>query len=450
MHIVIAGGGKLGELLCAEFAPENDVVLIDHNDAVLQRIVGKHDLTVVNGKVANYDVLQEAGVPQCDVFIATVSDDETNLIAAIIAKTLGAHHTVARVRSPEFASHFRVYRESLGIDKLLNQDFVAAQEIAALLRYPSALGVESFAHGLVSMVALQIEPGSVLDGMRLTMFRQRYHTVLACNILRGDVCIIPKGDTVLYAGDRIEVTGRTEDLDAFFKQITAAPRIRSVLIIGGGRIGYYLLGMLLKSRIAVKLIEVNSEIAHELSGEYPDATVIVDDGTDHGVLEEERIEDFDAVIALTGVDEENILISLYAASRGVEYTVTKINRTPLLRILGNVGLQSIITPKRVCADRITRFVRSLIDSQNSNMTALYRLANDQAEALEFEIKACSQLIGKPLKALELKPNVLIAAVERKRTLIFPDGDDDIRAGDRIIVITTDKTFDDADDLLVTK
>ena len=195
------------------------------------------------------------------------------------------------------------------------------------------------------------------------MFRQRYHTVLACNILRGDVCIIPKGDTVLYAGDRIEVTGRTEDLDAFFKQITAAPRIRSVLIIGGGRIGYYLLGMLLKSRIAVKLIEVNSEIAHELSGEYPDATVIVDDGTDHGVLEEERIEDFDAVIALTGVDEENILISLYAASRGVEYTVTNINRTPLLRILGNVGLQSIITPKRVCADRITRFVRSLIDSQ---------------------------------------------------------------------------------------
>lgn len=450
MKIVIAGGGKVGEVLCRELAQEgNDIVLIEKDPDILDRIINKLDIKGIVGRGENFDNLTEAEVQTCDIFIAVTPQDEMNIISAIIAKKLGADHTIARVRNPMYADHMAFVREDLGISMLMNPELEAAKEINLIIRFPEALSVEQFFNGRVSIVELIVKPDSQLAGTPITDFRQRYGDVLICAVDRQAATFIPSGDHVLTAGDRIFVTGSQKSLFNFLRKTKyETDRIKSVLIIGASRIVYYLLPMLEKLRIKVKIIENKPKRAQQLSEAFPQVTVIEGDGTNHEFLREEHINQYDAVINLTGIDEENILNSLFALKQGAQQVITKVNRTDLLETVSDFGLQSIITPKQIIANGILSFVRSFGNTRVSNIEKLYRIANNRVEALEFVVKADSQVVNVPLAELPTKPNLLVAYLVRDEQLIFPTGTDTIQPGDHVIIITMNKEFDDIDDILM--
>lgn len=448
MKIVIVGGGKVGEFLCAALSTEgNDVILIEKNSKILERIANKTEIIGIVGNGANYDVQIEANVTECDVFIAVTEMDEINMIASIIAKKLGAKNTILRARNREYSSHMDFVRESLGITMMINPELEAAKHMANLIKFPSALSVESFVYGRVNMVELEINEKSKLDNINLVEFKNQHKDIMVMIILRGERAIIPSGDSILKKSDRIYVTGGQKQLNKFYKAAgTYKEKIRSVMIIGGGRITDYLLTLLAPLKLNIKVIEHNETKAIELSSHFPEVVVINGDGTDQVLLDEERMETYDSVISLTGVDEENVINSMYAAKKDMKKIITKINRISLMKILGSVGLQSVVTPKRIIANSIIRFVRSLEESQGSDVEALYRLADDQVEVLQFKVKESSKIINIPLSKLNTKNNLLIAYIIRKRKVIFPDGKDVIKPKDYVVVVSANSYFNDIDDI----
>ncbi|GEK90850.1 Trk system potassium transporter TrkA [Alkalibacterium kapii] len=450
MKIVIAGGGKVGETLCRELSLENnDVVLIEKKQWRLERVISKTDITGLAGNAASYETQVEADVGACDIFIAVTPEDEINIIAAIIAKKLGATYTIARVRNPEYANHMGFMREGLGITMMINPELEAAKDIAKVIRYPEALSVEQFANGRVNIVEINVSENSQLAHTYLSEFRHKFDNVNFCAISRDDFVFIPSGDTKIEENDHIFVTGGKKDLTKLYRKCGLEQRkLRSALIVGGGRVAHYLIDMLSEMRMEIKVIESNHRAAKELSYQYPRVVVIEGDGTDQEFLKEERIELYDTAISLTGVDEENILISLYALNQGAKKVITKVSRTDLLKLLDNAGLQSIITPKRLIANEIIRFVRSLNSDDGSNVEALFRIADNQVEAIQFRVPENSRVTHQCIQDLNMKNNLLIAYIVRNNELIFPSGKDRIESGDQVIITTTIKSLENVEDILV--
>ncbi len=449
MKIVIIGAGKVGEELCRSLSKAgHDIVLIEKDPHRLEQLINVADITGVVGNGAIYETQLEAGVDTCDIFMAVSPHDETNIIAAITAKKIGAQYTVARVRDPDFNRQISFVRESLGITMMINPEMEAALDISRIIQFPSALGIEHFNNGRVNIVEVKIADQSPLAGKRVKDIREKNMDVLICIITRGDEIIIPTGDTEVIAGDHLHVTGTLEELNKIYVDAKCyRQRIRSALIVGAHRITHYLIPRLIRLNMRVKVIEIDPLIANELASDFPEVEVICGDGTDQEFLKEERMTNYDAVIALTGVDEENLLLSLYASRQGVTKTITKVNRTDLLKVLGQLGLDSIVTPRRLIADIIIRFVRALENSQGSNVDALYRIVDNQVEALQFTVTSDSKVVRVPLVELKTKDNLMLAAIIRQGKLIFPGGHDEILPKDRVIVVTTHTNFNDIDDIL---
>lgn len=449
VEIVIAGGGKVGETICQELIKEdNNIVLIEKKAERLEQIINKLDITGLAGDGADYDNLIEANVEKCDIFIAVTHEDETNIISAIMAKELGAKHTIARVREPKYTNHIDYVRESLGITMVINPELEAAKHISRILEYPESLQNEQFEKGRVNIVELVIKEGSPLIDTPLFQFRENYGDVLICVLTRDEKTTIPSGETVVRKGDHVYVTGAREDLTRFYQKAGyKEEKIESALIIGGGGVTYYLLHLLKNTDIDIKVIEIKEEKAIDLSYEFPDVVIIKGDGTDQELLDEERISSFDSVLSLTGIDEENIINSLYGLSLGVNKVLTKVSRTGLLKILGNVDLQSIVTPKQLITNKILRFVRSLGSTTVSNVEALIRIADNEVETLQFLVKETSRVVGIKLKDLNTKDDLLVAYIIRDDKLIYPLGEDEILAGDHVLIVTMHKSFDDIDDIL---
>lgn len=449
MKIIIAGGGKVGEVLCEELSRQpHDVVLIEKQSDVLERMIDNYDITGLTGNAASYDVQIEAGVEDADVFIATSESDEINIISAIMARKIGATHTVARVRNPEYSSQLDFVRDSLGIDMLTNPDFSAARDAAAIIKYPQALSVESFMGGRVSLVEFEVDANSPLLGVPLSDYRNRFGSIRICIIHRGEQVMIPKAHLSLQEGDRIHVTGFVKDMAKFRKEMLGKDhRHKSAMIVGGGRIAHYLLHFLSKAHVATKLIESNPRRCEELSAKWPQATIIQGDGTDTNLLDEEGLLDYDTFVSLTGVDEENLVMSIYAKKSGVKKVITKMNRIKILKILDDINIKSIITPKWLIANDIIRFIRSRENAQGSNVEALYRLADNQVEALQFRVKRGSKVSETPLETLKLRPNLLVVSIIRDKELIFPSGQDTLQPHDRVIIVTTDSDLSDIEDIL---
>lgn len=449
VEIVIAGGGKVGETISEELAREgHDIVLIEIKAGRLEQIINKIDITGLAGDGAEIDNLVEAGVQDCDMFIAVTAEDETNIISAIIAKELGAKYTIARVRDPKYTNHIEFVRESLGINMVINPELEAARHISRILEYPETLRIEQFEKGRVSMVELVIKENGPLIDTPLVQFRENYGDVLICAITRDYETIIPSGDTVLRKGDHLYVTGAQSDISRFYQKAGyKEEKIDSTLIIGGGGVTYNLLNLLKDKDMDIKVIEIKEEKAIDLSYEFPDVVVIKGDGTDQDFLDEERIRSFDSVLSLTGVDEENIVNSLYALSIGINKVITKVSRTGLLKILGNIDLQSIVTPKQLITNKILRFVRSISNTTVSNVEELVRIADNEVETLQFLVKTTSRVVGVKLKDLDTKDELLVAYIIRGDDLIYPSGEDEILEGDHVLIVTKYKSFDDIDDIL---
>lgn len=451
MKIVIVGAGKIGEILCRDLSTEgNDITLIEQDAKILDRVLSVSDIMGIVGNGANREVLADAGVHSADIFIAVTTNDEINLISSVMAKKMGAKYTIARVRNPEYSEQMQFMKESLGIDIMLNPEAEAADFIRKNLEYPNALNVDSFAKNKVNLVEILVEENSYLDGLKLVDFkRNHFRNLLVCIVQRGPEVYVPTGNFVLKADDRIYVTGAHSDLGEFYKSLGhSGERIKSVFIVGGGRITHYLADILLKKKMKLKIVELKEERAKELSETFENAEIINGNGIDLDLLEEENFSSYDACVSLTGIDEENIIISMFADKIGIKKTITKINSTSLLNVLDFVGLQSILTPKKIIADYIVKIVRSFASAQGeNNIQNLYRLADNRVEAIEFSVGEYSRVAGIPLKDLHIKENVLIPYIIREGKLIMPGGLDVIKPCDTVIIITTQQYLDDIDQII---
>ena len=424
MKIVIVGAGVVGEALCSELSQiNNDVVLIERNEDILNKIIEKNDVTGLAGNGASYENLLEAGVDSADIFIAVTEADELNIISCIIARKLGAKYTIARVRNPEYSTKMRVVREELGISMMINPEEEAAKTIMNTLKFPNAESVDTFFSNRANILELLIEKDSQLVGFQLKNLESHLkEKVIICIVERENNIIIPTGDFILAENDTIYVTGTNDAVASFYDKM-----------------GY--------KKSKVKVIEKEREIAKKLSNSYLNAIVVKGDETDQEFLLNEGIGRYDAVVSLTDNDEENMVLSMFAKSVNSGKIITRMNRTLLLPILEKYEFCTPIVPKRVISDIIIRVVRSKMNVKGSKMNTLHRFSNNMVEAIVFEINDKSKSIGIPLKDLEILPEVIIAGILRRDELTYPGGNDMIEANDKVMIITTRKGVEDFDDIL---
>ena len=443
MNIVIVGDGKVGATLVEHLSQEgHDIVVIDRDSKIVEQMVNSYDVMGICGNGASYDVQMEAGVSSARLFIAATSSDELNILCCLIAKKVGAHHTIARVRNPDYLKQLPFIKEELGLSMIVNPEYDAANEIAKVLRFPNAINIETFSRGNVDLAELKINDGNPLCDMALTDIFGAFKTkILVCAVQRKTDVFIPRGDFVLKSGDKIHITAPRGELVRFMKKLGIYKhRTKDIMIIGGGKMGYYLARQLSESGgYNVKIIEIDRDRCDKLCTLLPDVSIINGDGTDRGILYEQGIESQDAFVALTTIDEENIISSMYASSLGISKTVAKVNRVSY-QVLESIGMDSAFSSKAIAANRIIGYVRALENSGESSVQTLYKLVGGQVEALEFKITADFKNIGIPLKKLDINNDTLIASIIRDNHVIFPDGNDSIEIGDSVIIVSKSKQF----------
>jgi len=449
MKIIIVGAGKVGETLTAELSREgDDITVIDVNQAAVDQVCDRYDVMGFVGNGASYSVLMDADIEHADLMIAVTGKDELNLLCCLIARKAGHCQTIARVRNPEYNREVNFIKEELGLALVINQEFASAQEIARVLRFPTAIEIDAFARGKVELLHFRIPQGSILDGLQLLDMTAKLDcSVLVCTQERDSSLIIPQGDSVLHAGDVISIVASLEEQEKFFRRIGLETHsCRNVMIIGGGELAFYLARILNYSGISVKIIEKDLKRCEELAELLPKAAIIHGDGSEKELLDEEGIRSVDGLVALTGLDEENVVLSLFARSQGVRKVVTKVNRVSFEEVFDSLDLDTMVSPKHITAERILQYVRAYKNSFGSNVETLHRLMDDQAEALEFTIRDNFARENIPLKDLPIKEGVLIACINRKGKVILPRGGDVIRKGDTVLVITSLSRLDDISDI----
>lgn len=452
MKIVIIGDGKVGYKLAKQLSVENyDVVLIDSNEKKLRFAIDHLDISCVAGNGADAEVQKQADVPHADLVIACTSADECNMLSCLIARRLGARHTIARVRNPVYYRQIGLLKEDLHLSMAVNPELIVANEISRLLLFPDASKIETFVKGRVELIEFPVCAQSRLVGRSLAEMYDRFQVqVLVCAVEHGDEVIIPDGYYVLRPGDRLHITASHAEIERFFKMHgNHKEKIRKVIICGGGRVAYYLSKQLCALGMQVKIIERNEARCEELCELLPRAVIIQGDATDHDLLIEEGADAADAFVALTGMDEENIIVSLFAKKQGIGKIITKINEDRRAHIVEDFGIDSVVSAKAATADSILSYVRARKNSQGSaNVETMYQLVDDKVEALEFIVKSATRYTGIPLKDLQLRSNNLIACIARKNQIIIPNGDDCIEPGDSVIVVTMEPHVEDIADILM--
>ena len=436
MKIIIVGIGKVGYAIAEQMTGENhDLVVIDRDSAVLDHVDSMLDVMCVEGNGASASVLLEAGVREADLLIAVSENDEVNLICCLMAKKLGAKHTVARVRNPEYFRDAPILRREIGLDMIINPEHAAAQEVSRILRVPSAFSVETFARGLVELIGFQTEANDTLVGKSLIDFnRENPNSILMCAAKRGDEVIVPNGSFVPQAGDRVYVIGTPAETTRVLRSMgRAMSPIRRVSILGGGRISQYLAWLLADLGTHVTIVEKDENKCLALAEKLPKATIIHGDGTDHDLLESEGIFHCDAFIAVTDRDEENIIAGMYGARRGAKKVIVKVNRLNTLEVMEELGIESVVSPKVTTANAILRSVRALNNSQNSVVEKVYGMLNGKVEAYEFTTLEGARYLNIPLSRLNIRPGVLVSVLVRSHHNIIPFGGDHIEAGDTVIL-----------------
>ncbi len=439
MKIIIVGCGKVGFAIAQQLTQENhDLTVVDTDGEHLSRADGELDAMCLAGNGASISVLMEAGARSADLVIAVTGLDETNLVCCLIAKSLGAMHTIARVRNPDYRRDADMLKREIGLDMVINPDLAAAQEIARILSFPAAISVEPFAGGRIDMIGFHLQESDTILGHSLSDFhRERAAEVLICAAQRGDECIIPNGSFVPQLDDRLYMVGAKAELHKMLKTMgRSLQRVKDVSILGGSRISMYLSWELAKSGTRVHIVEKNHEKCIRLSDNLPNAMIIEGDGTDSSLIHSENLFGADGFVSLTDRDEDNLLMALSARRAGVRKVLAKMTRPNYMELVQETGLGSIISPKDIIANQITRYVRALANSQDMAVESLYKLLGGRVEALEFTVSDDgAELLDKPLKDLELKSGILLAAIVREGRTIIPGGLTTIRPADHVLVVT---------------
>lgn len=441
MNIIIAGDGKVGTMLTRQLSSEgHDITVIDSDAAVLQQSVERYDVISVHGNCASMGVLQQAGVKEADLLIAATNADEVNLLCCTTAHALNPKlHTIARIRNPEYTEQIYRMRNIFGLSMVINPENQAATEIERLLKYPGFLRRDTFAKGKTEIVELRVDAGSKLCNVSLMDLRSIVKCqVLVCAVLRNGSAVAPRGDFVLREGDRIFVTALSQNLATLLRNLgLLSRRVRNVTICGGGKISYYLASKLKKSGISVQIIEKDYARCRELCELLPEADVIHGNIREQDLLESEAVADADALVALTGLDELNMIVSLYGTSRSVPQVITKLSHTSNRSVVGNLALGSVISPRELVCSNIVRYVRAM-ENQTGAAISVHAIADGQAEAMEFLVEEHTRNCGKSLKEIKLKPNVLLVSISHGADTEIPNGNSSFRKGDTVVVVTNSR------------
>ncbi len=451
MKIVIIGDGKVGHKLTTQLSEEDyDIVLIDQNEGKLQAALNQMDIFCITGNGADVEVQKQADVPNADLVIACASSDEMNMLSCLLARKIGAKHTIARLRNPIYYRQIDMLKSDLHLSMAVNPELAAANEVARILLFPEANKVETFMKGRVELVEYLVRGGSQLADLSLAEIYRKYKIkILVCAVKRGKDVYIPDGDFVLREGDKLHIAAAHENLKSFFKSLGRKnARVKNVLICGGGHLCFYLTNQLLQAGMQVKIIEKNKARCEELCEQLPKAMIIHGDAADQDLLLEEGIQKADAFVALTGMDEENIIMSLFAKTQGVDKIVAKINNETRAQMVEGLGIDSTISAKGAAANAILNYVKARMNSySNANVETMYRLVNGRVEAQEYIIKKDCEYTNIPLKDLPTKQNHLIACIGRRRRVIIPNGEDHLEVGDSVIVVTKEHTIRELKDIL---
>ena len=452
MRIIVVGAGKVGTSLTAQLIREHRVTVIDQEPKLIENIINVYDVMGVCGNGASYEVQKEAEVGKADLLIATTSSDEINILACLVAKKLGVHHTIARIRNPEYEKQLRFMRSELGLSMAINPEKATAREIARVLRFPNAMKLESFSKGRLELVEYRLPEHSSLDGVRLSdLYRNLKVRVLICAVSRRDETIIPSGDFVLRAGDKINLTSSPYELEQFFRHLGVfRRRATSVIIVGASKICYYLASELIEMGMSVKIIDRDEQRCVHMGELLPKALVIVGDGTDNELLHEEGLEQADAFVAITGIDEANILMAMSAARQTSNCkVVAKINRKSLMDLVSNESMiDSVVSAGSVTTELILQYVKAMENASGTKLKTLHRIVEGKVEAMEFTVTAEVPFVNVPLKDLNLKSGLLLAGIVRQNgKIVIPSGEDALHLNDDVIVVTTDTRLQDIRDIL---
>lgn len=446
MRIVVVGAGKVGRVLTEQLAAEkHDIVVIDQDTDLIESLVNIYDVRGVVGNGGCYDVQKDAFEDGADLLIATTSSDETNILACLVAKKLGTPHTIARIRNPEYEKQLHFMREELGLSMVVNPEKATAREIARVLRFPSAIKREQFCRQRFELVEYRVNEGNPLEGLQLSdLYRNIRVKILICAVARGQQTIIPTGATVLQKGDKIYLTASARDLESFFRKLNIfKARANNIMIVGASRIAYYLVKELQDIQKRVTVIDSNAARCQAMSEKFPGVLVIHGDGADSELLSEERISEMDAFVPLTGLDETNIILAMYANQFPNCKVVAKINRPSFADLANQKGLvDSVVSTAAVTSETIARYVRAMQNSFDSdNIKTLHRLVGGRVEALEFNVGPGLPFIGVPLKDLNLREGLLVAGIVRQNGApVIPSGADALQEGDDVVIVTTDTTL----------
>ncbi len=450
MNIIIVGCGKVGSTLAKQLSKEgHDISIIDINDKVVEEFSNSHDVMGIVGNGAAYSIQKSAGIEKAHLLIAVTGSDELNLLCCLIARKAGNCETIAKVRNPIYYKEIGFIKEELGLSMVINPDYEAASEIARILRFPSAIDINVFNKGSVELLSFKLEKGSILHDMKVQEIRAKLKfDILVCMVERGEEVIIPNGEFIMKENDIISIIAPHKKATEFFVKIGMIKNpVKNSMLIGGGDISYYLAKRLIKYGIDVTLVEKDEKRCEELSELIPEAMIIHGDGTDKDLLMEEGITHAESFASLTGLDEQNVLLSLHANNNMNGKIITKVNRITFDEVINNLNLGSIIYPKFTTMRYILKYVRAMNNSIGSNVETLYKIKNDKAEALEFYVNENSKLVGIPLEKLKLKDNLIICYIKRKGEIITPNGQDCIKKGDYVIVVTTNVGLQDLSDIL---
>ena len=450
LKIIIVGCGKVGANLVDQLSKEgHDITVIDKKAEKIQDITNTYDVMGLVGNGASYSTQMEAGIEETDLIIAVTDSDELNLLCCTVAKRVGKCAAIARVRTPDYSEETGYLREQLGLALIINPELEAAREVARILYLPTALEVNSFAHGQAELVKFKVPEGNLLNGLSLAYLGKNItNDILICAVERNGEVYMPNGDFVLQSGDVVSFVSERHIARDFLKQIGLATRqVKDTMIIGASKAAYYLAKELLNMGISVKIIEKEKENCESLSVKLPKAIIINGDGTDPDILKEEGIETVQSFIPLTGIDEENIMLTLYAKQVSKAKVVTKINRVNYKQVINNLDLGSLVYPKYITSEAIIAYVRAKKNSMGSNIETLYHMFDSRVEAIEFIVEENSKVSGVPIKDLKLKKDVLISFINHNGHIIIPTGNDEIEDGDTVMIVTKNTGFTDINDIV---
>ena len=450
LNIIIVGCGKVGMTLIEQLSKEgHDITIIDKNAAKVQEMSNLYDIMGLVGNGASYSVQMEAGIENADLIIAVTASDELNLLCCTVAKQVGDCAAIARVRTPDYSKEAGYLREKLGLTMIINPELEASLETARILYLPTALEVNSFAHGQAEIVKFKIPEGNLLDGMTIaTLGKSITNEILICAIEREGEVYIPGGNFQMAKNDIVSFVAPRRHIRSFLKKIGfKTKQVKDAMIVGGGKASYYLAKQLIAMGIDVKIIEQNKERCEELSILLPEAIIINGDGTDEEVLREEGIEYAQAFITLTDIDEENIMLTLHAKQVSNAKLITKINRSTFKNVISKLDLGSVIYPRYITSEAIIAYVRAKKNSTNSNIETLYHMFDNRAEAIEFRVDEPSSVTGIPLKDLMLKNDLLVSFIYRNGKVQIPSGLDTIEVGDTVMIVTTHTGLDNIQDII---